>query len=58
MTLNNRVPIRVPRVRSTKDRDIPLRSYDALSSDGEVNDLLVLPSSKQLLIRNQQVGVG
>ncbi len=36
-----RVPIRVPRVRSTKDKEIPLRSYDALSSDGEVNDLLL-----------------
>ena len=36
-----RVPIRVPRVRSTADREIPLRSYDALSNDGEVNDLLL-----------------
>ena len=36
-----RVPIRVPRVRSIGRGEIPLRSYEALSQDGEVNDLLL-----------------
>jgi putative transposase len=36
-----RVPIRVPRVRSIRGGEIPLRSYEALSHDGEVNDLLL-----------------
>jgi len=36
-----RVPIRVPRVRSVTGNEIPLRSYDALSHDHEVNDLLL-----------------
>jgi transposase-like protein len=36
-----RVPIRVPRVRSVGGSEIPLRSYEALSRDREVNDLLL-----------------
>jgi len=36
-----RVPIRVPRIRSVAGSEIPLRSYDALSGDREVNDLLL-----------------
>ena len=36
-----RVPIRVPRVRSTRGGEIPLRSYGELSPDGEVNELLL-----------------
>ena len=36
-----RVSIRVPRVRRVAGDEIRLRSYDALSSDGEVNDLLL-----------------
>jgi putative transposase len=36
-----RVPIRVPRVRSLGGAEIPLRSYEALSREGEVNDLLL-----------------
>jgi putative transposase len=36
-----RVPIRVPRVRSIRGGEIPLRSYESLSHDGEVNDLLL-----------------
>ena len=36
-----RVPIRVPRVRSMGGGEIPLRSYEALSHGGEVNDLLL-----------------
>jgi transposase-like protein len=36
-----RVPIRVPRVRSVDGSEIALRSYDALSGDNEVNDLLL-----------------
>ncbi len=36
-----RVPIRVPRVRSIESGEIPLRSYEALSHGGEVDDLLL-----------------
>jgi len=36
-----RVPIRVPRVRSIGGGETPLRSYDALSGENEVNDLLL-----------------
>jgi len=36
-----RVPIRVPRVRHVSGSEIPLRSYDALSGDREVNDVLL-----------------
>ena len=36
-----RVPIRVPRVRSIRGGEIPLRSYDELSNGGEVNELLL-----------------
>ena len=36
-----RVPIRVPRVRSVTGGEIPLRSYEALSGDREVNDVLL-----------------
>jgi transposase-like protein len=36
-----RVPIRVPRVRNVAGSEIPLRSYDGLGGDGEVNDLLL-----------------
>ncbi len=36
-----RVPIRVPRVRSITGPEIPLRSYEALSGDREGNDLLL-----------------
>jgi transposase-like protein len=36
-----RVPIRVPRVRSVTGSEIPLRSYDALSGDRAVNDRLL-----------------
>ena len=36
-----RVPIRVPRIRGGAGREIPLRSYEALRGDGEVNDRLL-----------------
>ena len=36
-----RVPIRVPRVRSVTGIEIPLRSYEAVSGDHEANDLLL-----------------
>ena len=36
-----RVPIRVPRVRSMTGVEIPLRSYQACSHDHEANDLLL-----------------
>ena len=35
------VPIRVPRIRSVAGSEIPLRSYEALRRDGEVNALLL-----------------
>ena len=36
-----RVPIRVPRIRSVAGSEIPVRSYEALHGEGEVNDLLL-----------------
>ncbi len=36
-----RVPIRVPRVRGVEGGEIPLRSYEALSGNREVDDLLL-----------------
>ena len=36
-----RVPIRVPRMRHVAGSEMPLRSYEALRGDGEVNDLLL-----------------
>ena len=36
-----RVPIRVPRVRSVAGGEIPLRSYEAAREDGQVNDVLL-----------------
>ena len=36
-----RVPVRVPRVRSVAGGEIPLRSYDELSRGGAVNELLL-----------------
>lgn len=36
-----RIPIRVPRVRSTEGAEIPLRSYTALSHGGDLDELLL-----------------
>ena len=36
-----RVPIRVPRIRHVTEREIPLRSYEALHGDRAVKDLLL-----------------
>ena len=36
-----RVPIRVPRIRHVTEREIPLRSYEALHGGRAVNDLLL-----------------
>ena len=36
-----RVPVRVPRVRSVAGGEIPLRTYEELSPDGTVNELLL-----------------
>jgi transposase-like protein len=36
-----RVPIRVPRIRSLSGSEIPLRSFEALSGENAVNDLLL-----------------
>jgi len=36
-----RVPIRVPRVRGVAGGEIPLRSYEAVRSGGQVNDVLL-----------------
>ena len=44
-----RVPIRVPRMRSVAGSEIPLRSYEALRGDGEVNDLLLNSRSYEAL---------
>ncbi len=35
------VPIRVPRVRSESGGEIPLRSYEAMRSQGDINDVLL-----------------
>ena len=35
------MPIRVPRIRHVTEREIPLRSYEALHGDRAVNDLLL-----------------
>ena len=40
-TGSQRVPVRVPRVRSVAGGEIPLRSYEELSPDGAVNELLL-----------------
>ena len=37
-----RVPLRVPRVRSVAGGEIPLRSYEAAREDSQVNDLVLL----------------
>ena len=42
-----RVPIRVPRIRHVTEREIPLRSYEALHGDRAVNDLLRLSERLQ-----------
>ena len=39
--VGQRVPIRVPRIRHVMEREIPLRSYEALHGDRAVNDLLL-----------------
>ena len=36
-----RVPLRVPRVRSVAGGEIPLRSYEAAREDSQVNDVLL-----------------
>jgi putative transposase len=38
---SQRVPIRVPRIRSVTGKEIPLRSYEALHGDREANDVLL-----------------
>ena len=43
-----RVPIRVPRVRSVAGSELPLRSYEALRGEGAVNALLL----KRVPVRN------
>ena len=35
------MPIRVPRIRHVTEREIPLRSYEALHGDRAGNDLLL-----------------
>lgn len=39
--VGQRVPIRVPQVRSVEGGEIPLRSYEALIHGGETNELLL-----------------
>ena len=49
-----RVPIRVPRVRSVAGSEIPLRSYDALSGDREASELLLKRVLYGISCRNYQ----
>ena len=45
-----RVPIRVPRVRSQEGVEIPLRSYEALNDGGEVNESAAETSALRNLV--------
>ena len=49
-----RVPIRVPRMRSVAGSEIPLRSYEALRGDSAVNDLLLTPVLYGISCRNYE----
>ena len=53
-----RVPVRVPRVRSVAGGEIPLRSYEELSPDGAVNELLLRRVLYGISCRNYRVGRG
>ena len=44
-----RVPIRVPRIRHIAGSEIPLRSYEAMRGDRDVDDLLLSGSSCRLI---------
>ena len=48
------VPIRVPRIRSVAGSEIPLRSYEALRREGEVNDLLLTRVLYGISCRNDE----
>ena len=49
-----RVPIRVPRMRRVAGSEIPLRSYEALRGDGEINDLLLTRVLYGISCRNDE----
>jgi putative transposase len=49
------VPIRVPRVRSVTGSEIPLRSYESMRSDGQVNDMLLKRVLYGISCRNYEV---
>ena len=49
-----RMPIRVPRMRSVAGSEIPLRSYEALRGDGKVNDLLLTRVLYGISCRNDE----
>ena len=53
-----RVPVRVPRVRSVAGGEIPLRSYEELSPDGAVNELLLRRVLYGISCRKLRVGRG
>ena len=53
-----RVPVRVPRVRSVAGGEIPLRSYEELSPDGAVNELLLRRVLYGISCRNYESGRG
>ena len=54
-----RVPVRVPRVRSVAERgEIPLRTYDELSPGGAVNELLLQTCALWDLLPELRVGGG
>ena len=49
-----RVPIRVPRVRSVAGGEIPLRSYEAARADGQVTDVLLKRVLDGISCRNDE----
>lgn len=53
-----RVPIRVPRVRSEHGGEIPLRSYGALSGGGEVDEQLLRRVLYGISCRNYEAAAG
>ena len=53
-----RVPVRVPRVRSVAGGEIPLRSYEELNPDGAVNELLLRRVLRWDLLPELRVGRG
>ena len=53
-----RVPIRIPRVRSEHGGEIPLRSYGALSGGGEADEMLLRRVLYGISCRNYEAAAG